>query len=404
MPSAAARPMPVRLLVSLFVVTLALRPQLVGIGPLLPRIQADLGVNHAVAGLLTTIPVVCMGFLAPVGPIIAARVGARLALAGCVAAIVVLGLVRAAAPGTAGVLAATVGLGFAMGTAGALMSIVVKERAPGSPALATGAYATGIVLGALVASAVAVPLAVELGGWRAVTAVFAVASIGSLVVWIIGIPPDPARPAGHVRAPSLPWRSPLAWGLAAVFGLQSLLYYGSISWLPDVYLEHGWTEASAGSLTALLQLVSLGAGLLVPFTADRSSSSRRAQMATMAGLAALAQVGFVLATEAGWLWAAVLGFALGGLFPLCLTLPVDVAHGPREVGAAAALMLLGGYLLSGIGPVVLGFARDATGDFTVSLWLLVALSLVLVGACLALTPSRLGRGIRTGRVVLPDVA
>ncbi len=45
------------LLVALFACALALRPQIVGIGPLLPGIQDDLDVSHAVAGLLGTIPV-----------------------------------------------------------------------------------------------------------------------------------------------------------------------------------------------------------------------------------------------------------------------------------------------------------------------------------------------------------
>src|SRR6059058_5331537 len=42
------------LLVGLFLVSLALRPQLVGVGPLLSTIRADLRVSHSVAGLLST--------------------------------------------------------------------------------------------------------------------------------------------------------------------------------------------------------------------------------------------------------------------------------------------------------------------------------------------------------------
>ena len=49
------------LLAALFLGALALRPQLVGIGPLIPAIQLDLDTSHAVAGLLGTIPVLCMG-------------------------------------------------------------------------------------------------------------------------------------------------------------------------------------------------------------------------------------------------------------------------------------------------------------------------------------------------------
>ena len=392
----AGQPRPLRLLIALFVVTLALRPQLVGIGPLLPRIQLDLAASHALVGLLTTIPVLCMGIFAPLGPLIAARFGPRRALAACVAGIVMFGLLRAAAPGLPAVVAMTVGLGLGMGTAGALMSIVVKDRASEQPALATGAYAAGIVAGALISAAVAVPLADALGGWREATAAIALGSVLSLVGWLVLLPGDPGvHRDDRVRAPRLPWRSGLAWGLVVVFGLQSLLYYGTVSWLPAVYVERGWSESAAGSLLALVSLVGLVVGFAVPFVADRVGS-RRSQMSTAAGAAVIGFVGVSLVPDAAWLWASLLGFGLGAIFPLCLVLPVDVADGPSHVGATTALMLLGGYLISGIGPVVLGLVRDATGDFSASIWLLSGLGFVLVAACLTLSPGRLRRGIRTG--------
>ena len=44
------------LLAALFLGALALRPQLVGIGPLIPSIQLDLNTSHAVVGLLGRFP------------------------------------------------------------------------------------------------------------------------------------------------------------------------------------------------------------------------------------------------------------------------------------------------------------------------------------------------------------
>ena len=82
-------------LVALFLAALALRPQLVGIGPLLPAVQDDLDVTHAVAGLLATIPVLCMGLFAPPAPFLSGRVGTRLAIAAALALIGVFGVVRA---------------------------------------------------------------------------------------------------------------------------------------------------------------------------------------------------------------------------------------------------------------------------------------------------------------------
>jgi len=73
---------------------------------------------------------------------------------------------------------------------------------------------------------------------------------------------------------------------------------------------------------------------------------------------------------------------------------VDVADAPGDVGAVAALMLLGGYILSSTGPVLLGAIRDVTGDFAASLWSLVGLAIALVVTCFALSPRRLRHGIR----------
>jgi CP family cyanate transporter-like MFS transporter len=105
-------------------------------------------------------------------------------------------------------------------------------------------------------------------------------------------------------------------------------------------------------------------------------------------------LGVLLVPEAGVVWSVALGLALGAIFPLVLTLPVDVADAPGDVGAVAALMLLGGYILSSTGPVLLGAIRDVTGDFAASLWSLVGLAIALVVTCLALSPRRLRHGIR----------
>ena len=53
------------LLTAVALAALTLRPQLVGLGPVLPRAQDALGVSHAVAALLTAIPVIGMGVFAP---------------------------------------------------------------------------------------------------------------------------------------------------------------------------------------------------------------------------------------------------------------------------------------------------------------------------------------------------
>jgi len=380
-------------LVGLFLASLALRPQLLAIGPLLPQMRTDLGMSHGVAGLLGTIPVLCMGIFAPIGPRLVARVGVRTGLAACLTAISILGTARAIAPDATSVLAATLAIGISVGTAGAIPAIVVKLRAPAVPALGTGAYAGGIVAGSTIAAAVAVPLAGPAVDWRYSLAVLSIASAVPIAAWLLLVRPDRPNERSGAAPPRLPWRSATGWLLALLFGLQSMIYYGLVAWLANVYVERGWDQASAGSLLALMNGIGLLTTIGVPLVADRLGS-RRGQLLASALAVLVGLLGVLLVPEAGVVWSVALGLALGAIFPLVLTLPVDVADAPGDVGAVAALMLLGGYILSSTGPVLLGAIRDVTGDFAASLWSLVGLAIALVVTCLALSPRRLRHGIR----------
>ena len=87
------------LLAALFAVALTLRPQLVGVGPLIPSIRDSLHISHAVAGLLATIPVLCMGVFAPPAAFLSRRLGPRHALTAVLIVIGLAGLLRAVSPG-----------------------------------------------------------------------------------------------------------------------------------------------------------------------------------------------------------------------------------------------------------------------------------------------------------------
>jgi CP family cyanate transporter-like MFS transporter len=386
----------VRPLVALLAIALVFRVQIIAIGPLLPSIQSGLDISHGVAGALSAIPVLCMGIFAPLAPGLARRVGARWALAVCAALVIGFGLLRLAVPGPVLVLALTFGVGLGMGLAGPIFPMVVRHEMPARPALGTGAYAIGLVLGATVAAAVAVPLAGAGSDWRFSLAVITLAGLGSLAAWLGLAPADEVRDA-TVVPPRIPWRSPVAWVLGVLFGLQSMLYYGVVAWLAAVYVERGWSEPDAANLVALFGAVTLVGTAVMPLGADRIGT-RRGQLVTSSLAILIGLVGVVAIPDPGVLWAIVLGAGMGTIFPIVLTLPVDVGGRPADVAATAALMLLVGYILSASAPLAFGIARDLTGDYGVSLWLLAGLGVVLLGLCVLLTPARLHRiGAAAGR-------
>ena len=376
-------------LAALVVVALALRPQIIAIGPLQPAIQADLDISHSLVGALSAIPILCMGLFAPLGARVARRLGARNALALCVALVVAFGLLRSVAPSPVLILGLTFGIGMGMGLAGPIMPRVVRRSLPGHPALGTGAYATGLVVGSLVAASLAVGLAGPDGDWRRSLAIMSLAGLVSLVVWLALAPRDTGT-GDEIAPPRIAWSHPAGWVLGLIFGLQSIVFYGVAAWLAAIYVDRGWTEAAAAQLVAVFIAASLLGTVTLPLLADRVGT-RRGQLIGAATTTLVGLVGLALLPAPAFLWAIVLGLGTGAIFPIVLTLPVDAGGTAGDVAATAARMLLIGYVLSAIGPFMLGFARDVTGDFVTSLWLLVGLSVLLVALSAVITPERLHR-------------
>ena len=380
------------LLAGLFLAGLALRPQIVGVGPLIPSIESDLDISHTVAGLLGTIPVLCMGIFALPAPRLGGRYGTRVAIAACLGLIGVFGLARAAAPGAAGVIALTFGVGIGMGFAQALMPVAVKERFWARPAFATGIYVLGFNIGSALSSALAVPIANASGSWRWSLVVFSAFTVVLVPIWIWltrGEPPHRRPEVSHLR---LPWHSRTAWTLVGIFASMACVFYGLNNWLPDAYVERGWSEGKAGALLAVLNITALGTTFVIPWLADRTGSRRSLLLAASAAAAA-SVVGLAAVPSGAWVWAAVVGLATGVMFPLVMTLPVDVGSRPAAVAAIAGMMLGVGYTIGAIAPTLLGAARDLTGTYTTTLWLIAGAGAILFALCTAMSRERIDRGV-----------
>src|SRR5207248_1233018 len=104
----------------------------------------------------------------------------------------------------------------------------------------------------------------------------------------------------------LPLRNPLAWRLVATFMFMAFVFYGLNSWLPDVYVERGWSQSSAGGLLAVINTIIIPVGFFVAWAADRIGT-RRLWLGGAAALQSIAFLGIVLLPGGGWAWAVLLG-------------------------------------------------------------------------------------------------
>ena len=376
-------------LAALIVVGLTLRTQLTVIGPLLPRIQAEIDVAHATAGLLTGLPLLCMGLAAFAAPRLIGRLGAAVAIAIALGITGVFGTVRSVAPEALTIYAATLVVGIGIGIGGTSVPVFVKQWFGGHPASATGANVTAIILGSGIVASTAVPLADALGSWRWPLAVASLLTLLAAASWYVLV--NGRAPAGRGAVGGrIPTRSRMAWLLVAVFCLQSLLFFGLATWLPAAYVERGWDDASAANLVGILIVTGLPASLGVGWLADRIGS-RRFYLVASGFVTLVCCVGFVVLPAFGVLWAAVVGIPLGALFALALTLPLDASPRPADVGPLTGLMLGVGYLAAAVTPVVMGAVRDALGSFTASLALLAGGAAALTALSYLVTDARLAR-------------
>jgi MFS transporter, CP family, cyanate transporter len=394
------------LVAALVLVALNLRPAIASVPPVLPDIQRDLGLSGTGAGVLTALPVLCLGLFAPAAAWLAGRFGVDRVVAW---ALIVLGagtLARAVG-GAAGLFAATFLAGIGLAVGGALLPGIVKAHFPADrAATVTGLYTTGLAGGALLAAALTVPLRNLFGGsWAPALAVWVLPAAAALAVWrqvapLAGSGSGSASGAGSRSATpdaegapprgGLPWRSGLAWRVTLYTGLQSLLFYAALTWLSPLYQAHGWSGERAGLLLAVFSLAQLVATLGLPALADRTGDRRPwtalAVGACTAGLLALA----VAPLAAPWLVAAVIGFGTGGQFAMALTLLVDAAADPAASRRLSGMAFLVGYLLAAAGPAAVGVLYDATGGFTAAF-----LALTVIGA----VTLALGVSVRRGAVV-----
>jgi CP family cyanate transporter-like MFS transporter len=373
------------MLAGIILSALALRPEIIAIGPLVDAIDTDLGVSHTITGLLLSIPLLCMGLFAPAAGPLAARVGATRAMTIVLFTIGLAGIARAVAPGALGVILLTLPIGVGIAIGNVLAPVLVKIAFAHRPLLATGLFAFGIQIGAGGSGALAVPLADALDGWRASLMVISLACTAVALAWL-PVARAVRLPASVEPAPRLPWRSSAAWRLAIMFSFVSVTYYGISAWLADAFVEHGWSEARAGSLIGILNITALGGTLLVAFAGDHLGSRRT----YLSGGLSLVLAGLLLAIaspDSGVLAAILMGFGIGCGFSLSMVLPVDVAHDGASVAATTGLMLLVGYVIAAASPVGLGAVRDLTGGYTAVLWVLVGTAAAAIALGATLSPA-----------------
>lgn len=375
-PSAAPRSLRIGYgVLAFFLLAANLRPALTSVGPLLAAIQSSLGLSGAAAGFLPTLPLLIFAGFSPFARL-GQVFGIERTLAGCLA-LVVAGIALRSQGSIAALFGGTAIFAIGIAVANVLVPSVIKRDFPHHVGGMTTAYVMVMTLTGAVATGLAVPLADHLaGGWRFSRGVWAVFAALALVCWlpqtrqpdaVIATPrPDDAAAAKPI------WRSAVAWQVTIFMGLQFLIYYVTISWVPLFLVDHGQSAAEAGWLLTLYQVMSLAVGLVAPALLRRGRDQRA--LAVVASLVtALCILGLMVAPRFADLWLFVCGASFGITFILAFALIGMRTGDHRRAASLSTMSQATAYLIAATGPVAFGWLHDhATG------WTLPMLSLLAV--------------------------
>ncbi|ECW3354673.1 CynX/NimT family MFS transporter [Salmonella enterica subsp. enterica] len=365
------------LIAGILMIATTLRVTFTGAAPLLETIRSDYGLSTAQTGLLTTLPLLAFALVSPLAAGIARRFGMERSLFAAML-LICAGIALRSLPSAALLFAGTaiIGCGIALGNV--LLPGLIKRDFSQHVARLTGAYSLTMGAAAALGSALVVPLALHGFGWRGALLMLMLFPLLAFLIWL----PQwrTTRTANLSSSRALHergiWRSPLAWQVTLFLGLNSLIYYVIIGWLPTILISHGYSEAQAGSLHGLLQLATAAPGLAIPLILHRFNDQRWIA-ALVSLLCAVGAAGLWFVPGQAVIWTLLFGFGSGATMILGLTFIGLRASSAHQAAALSGMAQSVGYLLAACGPPVMGKLHDASGSWYLPLSGVTVLAIIM---------------------------
>ncbi len=388
-----------------------LRTAVTSLTPLLDSLGQTLGFGSTMTGVLGMVPTAAFAVFGVATPGIAHRFGLeRTALLAMLLATA--GLLARAFVGDTWMLLLTSAVALSgMGIGNVVLPPLVKRYFADRVGTVSTLYITVLQLGTILPALLAVPRA-QSAGWRGSLGAWALVAAAAALPWIAGVGMEQfghsrqahALARAHDRAvsrgdeapelaepvcPGRVSRSPVAWGLALMFGMTSLITYSMFTWLPKLLVEAGGSPALGGSMVALFSTLGLISALVLPSVAVRIANPYPIVLACVAAYIA-AFAGLLLAPMAApMLWVALLGLGPSS-FPLSLTLINLRTRTPAGSARLSGFMQGLGYSLSCAGPVLVGWLHDLSHGWQWPFAFLgLCLVVLMIGGWLACRPRML---------------
>jgi len=349
------------------------------IPPLLNTIEKELGIPKSMAGLITSIPLITFAVLSPVIVKISKKLGNELTIF-VFFILLILGSYLRVIPAVWALMLGTFLAGIGIDSGNVLVPAIIKDHLPNQIPLGTSLYTLSMLLIGAIGTALSGILITKIS-LQATLAILAIIAIVALIFWIPNLrynQKDSSQKAAIKNYQSV-WTQSLGWLITAFFGLQSLVYYSLITWLPSVLETHGISTIAASNLLTLLQLSGLPCSFIVPFLSVRKNGFKKLLIMLLVGYA-IAPLGYLISTNNLvflTIITIVTGFGSGLAFNMAIVFFTEKTTNPYQTAEVSGMAQSAGYLLAAIGPVTFGFIENLVSSWSFIIIILVLMSVLL---------------------------
>lgn len=383
-------------LVAIVMSALTLRVAVTAFTPLAARIGQDIGYSTAVVGVFGMLPTAMFALGGLLTPVLSRRLGLETTALVAMLMTGVGSVIRALVPATWELLAFSALALAGMGIGNVVIPPLVKRYFSDRLAALSSVYIVMVQLGTVFPALIAVPVA-DAHGWRLSLGMWAALAFAAALPWIavLRVRRDHARvdttelPSEAAESTGKVWRSPVAWGMAFMFGMTSLITYSLFTWMPTIFSDAGASASFGGSMVGIFALIGLVAALSAPIVVGRMANP----FPVVIGCAVFFFIGFagllLAPMSAPLLW--VLAVGLGpSTFPMALTL-INLRTRTGAGSAALSGFTQGvGYSVACVGPLLFGALHTMTGGWLAPFgFLVVAVLILMAGAWVACKPRML---------------
>ncbi|WP_373232425.1 CynX/NimT family MFS transporter [Cohnella sp.] len=373
------------IILGIIVIAANLRTPLTSVSPLVGLIRDDVHISNTLAGLITTVPLLAFALLSPLVPKLGQRYGVERIIFFALIFLTV-GIGIRSLSGAANLFIGTAILGFAIAVCNVLLPSIIKRDFPNKIGSMTGVYSISMSLCGAIASGISVPLAVNAGlKWQGALGIWGILSFVSILCWLPQLRNQTKQTTTTSQRMASNdvnvWKSLIAWQVTLFMGIQSMVFYVLIAWLPEILKQQGISPNQSGWYLSIMQLVMLPFAFIVPVIAGRMSSQRLLVVITTI-LLLTGTIGLLYgSSNMILLWITMLGIGGGFAFSLSMMffgLRTENAHQAAKLSGMAQSI---GYLFAAVGPALIGYLHDATNSWNLPLFILLgaAVLLFLVG-------------------------